>query len=225
MVCSVCVNETLFQSTLPHGERLISILTILSVLSFNPRSHMGSDHRQGGRGLHTEVSIHAPTWGATDLCSRGGNGTGFQSTLPHGERLPSLIRLHCQIVSIHAPTWGATLCGCFFKSLTRVSIHAPTWGATPLRAVWDSVFIVSIHAPTWGATHLSLTTTGGAVFQSTLPHGERLLFRTAAPPPQTFQSTLPHGERLITVCAQIQSAKFQSTLPHGERLSACAYRH
>ena len=57
--------------------------------SFNPRTHMGCDYLD----LETynkriDVSIHAPTWGATQSVLR-----------------PDAI----QGVSIHAPTWGATL--------------------------------------------------------------------------------------------------------------------
>ena len=36
----------------------------------------------------------------------------FQSTLPHGERLPFLFKVVIRYdVSIHAPTWGATYNG------------------------------------------------------------------------------------------------------------------
>ena len=59
--------------------------------------------------LYLDVSIHAPTWGATHDHNLRVGGVKFQSTLPHGERLDVL---HLQIfllpVSIHAPTWGAT---------------------------------------------------------------------------------------------------------------------
>ena len=60
------IGELMFQSTLPHGERR---------------------ERGCGAGIGGEVSIHAPTWGAT--YSRGwyaASGITFQSTLPHGER-------------------------------------------------------------------------------------------------------------------------------------------
>ena len=60
---------------------------------------------------YTNVSIHAPTWGATR------------------RDYPS--RLNEQ-VSIHAPTWGATLDNAFHNAFAIVSIHAPTWGATGL---------------------------------------------------------------------------------------------
>ncbi len=54
-------------------------------------------------------------------------------------------------------------------------------------------------------------------FQSTLPHGERRLGHNAAVGGATFQSTLPHGERLSAWVRDMQQDVFQSTLPHGER--------
>ena len=56
----------MFQSTLPHGERRITAENLIDFI---------------------DVSIHAPTWGAT--------------TARH-------IIGHRNTVSIHAPTWGAT---------------------------------------------------------------------------------------------------------------------
>ena len=102
-------NSVLFQSTLPHGERRptsrlssssycfnprshmgsdwhhLSMCRLRSC--FNPRSHMGSDRRSESRMDSIEVSIHAPTWGATGIAG---------------------IALLRNLVSIHAPTWGAT---------------------------------------------------------------------------------------------------------------------
>ena len=77
-----------FQSTHPHGVR--------------PRHQMDRHRPQ-------EVSIHAPTWGATSSNAIFSPYVLFQSTHPHGVR-----RLQQQSgngsygVSIHAPTWGAT---------------------------------------------------------------------------------------------------------------------
>ena len=59
---------------------------VVDNLGFNPRSHMGSDIRKHGKGTHKDVSIHAPTWGATTTCGKCKAISGFQSTLPHGER-------------------------------------------------------------------------------------------------------------------------------------------
>ena len=80
---------------------------------FNPRAHVGRDRRQYLlRWFGFDVSIHAPTWGATQYyrCNAA-----------------------CQNVSIHAPTWGATITQVTGIMMMAVSIHAPTWGATPNR--------------------------------------------------------------------------------------------
>ncbi len=100
-----------FQSTHPRGVRLLSTSYRPRCRSFNPRTHVGCDrkaeslsydrqlfqstHPRGVR-LSTPtnptfsqgVSIHAPTWGATERRAGQRNATN---------------------VSIHAPTWGATL--------------------------------------------------------------------------------------------------------------------
>ena len=56
----------MFQSTLPHGERLVIGLVRAKDIGFNPRSHMGSDALVlAAAAVLAAVSIHAPTWGAT----------------------------------------------------------------------------------------------------------------------------------------------------------------
>ena len=77
-----------FQSTHPHGVRHTMYQIVCD--------------RCG-------VSIHAPTWGAT-------NGQIVYCPPP--------------FVSIHAPTWGATVQSDLDTYESAVSIHAPTWGAT-----------------------------------------------------------------------------------------------
>ena len=57
--------NTVFQSTLPHGERPPALSTTAS---------------------SERISIHAPAWGATYISPASLNLTRFQSTLPHGER-------------------------------------------------------------------------------------------------------------------------------------------
>ncbi len=54
---------------------------------------------------------------------------------------------------------------------------------------------VSIHAPTRGATTGYVWNSDDLMFQSTLPHGERLLGGISGAISGKFQSTLPHGER------------------------------
>ena len=164
-----------FQSTLPHGERLWFGTNSTRTMSFNPRSHMGSDSSAVAIFCPAKVSIHAPTWGATEARRRAEERrrvsihaptwgatsptlsssapSGFQSTLPHGERPTGpTITAATSGVSIHAPTWGATATIAAALSFTRVSIHAPTWGATSYSPMSEKGQLVSIHAPTWGAT-------------------------------------------------------------------------
>ena len=49
-----CKNVVLFQSTLPRGERPLPTSTLAFIVSFNPRSRVGSDERgQSVRGITT----------------------------------------------------------------------------------------------------------------------------------------------------------------------------
>ena len=77
----------MFQFTRPQGARLIIITLFLTRLSFNSRAHKGRDGLADVRSLADNVSIHAPTRGATYIVS--------------------LYNLNLY-VSIHAPTRGAT---------------------------------------------------------------------------------------------------------------------
>ena len=124
---------------------------------FNPRTHVGCDATVWLSQPLQTISIHAPTWGATGICT----GT-----------------LLITLISIHAPTWGATESCNACRLVSLISIHAPTWGATPdLFGILTGVFYfnprthvgcdpyhqnassprsyISIHAPTWGATGLT----------------------------------------------------------------------
>ena len=77
---------------------------------FNPRPHTGSDYNVKWTTPIDNISIHAPTRGATVCCKVVVFSSIFQSTPPHGERL-----VQCEdnqrltLISIHAPTRGATL--------------------------------------------------------------------------------------------------------------------
>ena len=99
-----------FQSTLPRRERPNGHCHRHRSSGFNPRSHAGSDGKYRERLITLqEVSIHAPTQGATEDTGKESNTEG---------------------VSIHAPTQGATPPVCPPGGYPEVSIHAPTQGAT-----------------------------------------------------------------------------------------------
>ena len=124
---------SIFQSTLPRGERLtafrhkfiwvwISIhaptggatiygrLHHVSTGDFNPRSHGGSD---------------------ADIFIKSAGLSPFQSTLPRGERQFTGWQMNGRfIISIHAPTGGATVLAEYKGNGSGISIHAPTGGAT-----------------------------------------------------------------------------------------------
>ena len=76
-----------FQSTHPRGVRHKTERGRPGEGCFNPRTHVGCDGIGRITPIFCEVSIHAPTWGATEKTA------------------------YCRLsfsVSIHAPTWGAT---------------------------------------------------------------------------------------------------------------------
>ena len=164
------------KSTRPRGPDWTAPMATATRASFNPRAHVGRDGRRrairgrtarfnpraraGPTGgfepprVSSQVSIHAPAWGATTVDC-------FQTASP--------------LVSIHAPAWGATGVVLGLGQPVPVSIHAPAWGATvcihpetggrssfnPRARVGRDlghdirIFIlkhVSILAPAWGAT-------------------------------------------------------------------------
>ena len=101
-----------FQSTHPHGVRPHTPISSSYRRSFNPRTHMGCDglkktgiditqgfnprthmgcDSEWKTRLHFhEVSIHAPTWGATTRGLYLHRHAQFQSTHPHGVRPPKI---------------------------------------------------------------------------------------------------------------------------------------
>ena len=89
VVSLLLVPNLEFQSTLPHGERREMKRKLLIIILFQSTLPHGERPILGAEPCPTEVSIHAPTWGAT-----------FYSRLDYQNL----------IVSIHAPTWGATRC-------------------------------------------------------------------------------------------------------------------
>ena len=54
-----------FQSTLPQGERPLTLVRRSTGVYFNPRSHKGSDGGDRASEVCECISIHAPTRGAT----------------------------------------------------------------------------------------------------------------------------------------------------------------
>ena len=83
-----CMTSRTFQSTLPREERLSGFRTAGKKYTyFNPRSHERSDICTACLSLSANISIHAPTRGATWVAVK-------------------FAPINC--ISIHAPTRGAT---------------------------------------------------------------------------------------------------------------------
>ena len=142
---------------------------------FNPRTHTGCDAHVIQFFRLIDVSIHAPTRGATSYEGWVSEITEFQSTHPHGVRQ----RLR-KAGSLRSGFNPRTHTGCDFLVVGKpirvihVSIHAPTRGATLLiNANLYLPDLVSIHAPTRGATLFSCMSCKYNEFQSTHPHGVR----------------------------------------------------
>ena len=66
------ISEIEFQSTHPRGVRLFAVVFFTNAkIHFNPRTHVGCDEADGYNDTKGEISIHAPTWGATVKPSNG----------------------------------------------------------------------------------------------------------------------------------------------------------
>ena len=65
LIYMFCQVARLFQSTLPRGERQQYDNSSCLLNHFNPRSHEGSDHVLLYPAENPQISIHAPTRGAT----------------------------------------------------------------------------------------------------------------------------------------------------------------
>ena len=146
---------SMFQSTHPHGVRLIISLNNAAKYKFQSTHPHGVRHNgESSSFLIHQVSIHAPTWGAT-----------YFRCVPFYLHACFNPRTHmgCDPLrgaKVHVSSW--------------VSIHAPTWGATADNYSMQLQREVSIHAPTWGATSGQRNNFHGLQFQSTHPHGVRL---------------------------------------------------
>ena len=146
---------------------------------FNPRSHERSDDSQFVYIAQMDISIHAPTRGAT-ITARllWITQQEFQSTLPREERpnRASSTRAaanfnprshersdHARMrkrrstgISIHAPTRGATMCPAIRFSRSVFQSTLPREERPFGEVVGDSHVDISIHAPTRGATETSV---------------------------------------------------------------------
>ena len=216
----------------------------MTILRFNSRAHGGRDQQCRQPRSNGDVSIHAPTGGATPASQdaqkacrvsihaptggatpRSKDETGqrrFQFTRPRGARRHSPgLGTVTHLVSIHAPTGGATGGGSRRPPETKVSIHAPTGGATADFPAVAVALRVSIHAPTGGATHAALAKSRASSFQFTRPRGARHWAAAEGKAVAKCFNSRAHGGRDSAPSASARSRTFQFTRPRGARLPVC----
>ena len=101
----------------------------------------------------TDVSIHAPAWGATiQVPTYTENYTGFYPRPRVGGDEVAVEQGLQGLVSIHAPAWGATTTT-KKKRRTAMFLSTPPRGGRPAAEKAGRLQKeVSIHAPAWGAT-------------------------------------------------------------------------
>ena len=163
---------------------------------FNPRSRKGSDLVISKCKSFIRISTHAPARGAT------GNGllcagyVPFQPTLPQGERLGiSLEADELTYISTHAPARGATLLY-HLRGQPASDFNPRSRKGSDLSSISSAISpVISTHAPARGATAFCTCCNSSALFQPTLPQGERLFKSIAIKKMIEFQPTLPQGER------------------------------
>ena len=98
-----------FQFTRPRGARHDLYAVGVTDVCFNSRAHGGRDLGIVRQMAMSEVSIHAPTGGATKRAQGPPPRNAFQFTRPRGaRRIRDNARARTLVVSIHAPTGGAT---------------------------------------------------------------------------------------------------------------------
>ena len=152
MACAPARAVTLFQFTLPRGERPKRVYLPHKRACFNSRSRVGSDEKQAKKAQREKVSIHAPAWGATRRC--------------RNDHLLSM-------VSIHAPAWGATMKAFWFLFISRFQFTLPrgerqkVLGSAPLSSVFQFTL------PRGERPQRLIAYEGQVRFQFTLPRGER----------------------------------------------------
>ena len=208
-----------FQSTPPHRGRQRATGCMAFGLYFNPRPLTGGDGLLEGTFGAKQISIHAPSQGATRSKEQHDKCNAFQSTPPHrGRRRAGKEENHETNISIHAPSQGATNANVSVAVVCDISIHAPSQGATsrvrrraghgtdfnprPLtggdntQCLLPQLNDISIHAPSQGATSALRHRRLKSAFQSTPPHRGRPAAAAAIRATNTFQSTPPHRGRL-----------------------------
>ena len=162
-----------FQFTRPRGARRPRSAATAPLPGFQFTRPRGARHTISTVGMAREVSIHAPTGGATHDLHRGHGPRGFNSRA-HGGRDASRARHPGRPrVSIHAPTGGATTAFLALPGMDRFQFTRPR-GARRRRATRGSA-ATRFNSRAHGGRDGQSPRTGhpGLRFQFTRPRGAR----------------------------------------------------
>ena len=168
---------SVFQSTLPHGERHRGASAMTSSESFNPRSHMGSDGSWELQPEEAPVSIHAPTWGATLLHLQLLLALEFQSTLPHGERqFNRCTAINHKLFQSTLPHGERRRYG--KDKITHKSFNPRSHMGSDSCSCHNFIYYRCFNPRSHMGSDILLLSFLSVIllFQSTLPHGERLRY-------------------------------------------------
>ena len=185
-----------FQFTRPRGARLQQELWLVLYSQFQFTRPRGARRWRDMRHTYRNVSIHAPTGGATRTAHRRARRKGFNSRAHGGRDVLSGDKISAYTLFQFTRPRGARPAPSLSKEFIEVSIHAPTGGATQYwtlearRAEFQFTrprgarhgqggtlgdgHAVSIHAPTGGATQTTRPIKLRPLFQFTRPRGARL---------------------------------------------------
>ena len=197
----------------------ISVLSTSNSACFNPRTHMGCDGYRPSTCKGRRVSIHAPTWGATDSPSPCFLSVGFNPRTHMG----------CDLLTPKTKQYAGsfnprTHMGCDRRTQAH-RLHHPCFnprthmGCDIMLSVFDEVTNVSIHAPTWGATYRDVHVKD--VQNSFNPRTHMGCDQTSCTIPKHWYCFNPRthmGCDLTSGAMSQDTLWFQSTHPHGVRL-------
>ena len=164
----------MFQSTRPRGARPRSPLMIFTAQRFNPRAHAGRDDADIIIFIYRDVSIHAPTRGATFAIVSIVNPGEFQSTRPRGAR-PAQFHRRMDRSGFQSTRPRGARHAIRIERFTASEFQSTRPRGARLNPVQLSRFV--------------------ALFQSTRPRGARRKSGAAEKAHGEFQSTRPRGAR------------------------------
>ena len=144
-----------------------------------------------------QISIHAPTRGATESKLQQNCPTRYFNPRSHEGSDGRIFHKSARISNFNPRSHEGSdvMRTISTKATSHFNPRSHEGSDSWLFFSLEVIFYISIHAPTRGATVALRDDFIAALFQSTLPRGERHNSVVTANLIQIFQSTLPRGER------------------------------